>query len=226
MYGYRYYSSSGAAALLGFLAAVVSLIFLVLMVYWIISYIFSSIAYYKISKRRGYQRPWLAWIPFARNYLYGAIADDINIKRGKKTYFGWILLVLNLCSTGALAFLLGDLRAGGHIGMGGYIIGSPWSSLIGLATTVLYYIALSVIYRDYMRGQITLMLVLSIVFPFISPFVLFSIRNKPSVSCGEAAYGGFDGFGGYGGYQNYGGDQGGSRPGGYPGDHETRGPKE
>lgn len=35
MYGYRYYSSSGAAALLGFLAAVVSLIFLVLMVYWI-----------------------------------------------------------------------------------------------------------------------------------------------------------------------------------------------
>lgn len=95
MYGYRYYSSSGAAALLGFLAAVVSLIFLVLMVYWIISYIFSSIAYYKISKRRGYQRPWLAWIPFARNYLYGAIADDINIKRGKKTYFGWILLVLN-----------------------------------------------------------------------------------------------------------------------------------
>ncbi len=220
MHSYYYYGSSGAAALLGFLAAVVSLVFLALVVYWIISYIFSSIAYYKISRRRGYQRPWLAWIPFARDYLYGAIADDINIKRGKKTYFGWALLVLNLCSTGALAFLLGDLRAGGHIGMGGYIIGSPWGSLIGLATTVLYYIALSVIYRDYMWGQSTLMLVLSIVFPFISPFVLFFIRNKPSFSCGEV------GYGGYGGYQYYGGYQGGYRPGGYPGGDGAKGPKE
>lgn len=206
-FGHNYYGSGGAA-FLGFLAAIFSIVMLVFLIYWAISYVFNSIAYYQISKRRGYQRPWLAWIPFARDYLYGAIADDINIKCGKKTYFGWILLVMNLFATGSLAFLLGDMQRGGHIGMGGYVVGSPWGSLIGLATTVLYYLALSVIYRDYMRGQYTLMLVLSIVFPFISPFVLFSLRNKPSVSCGDPYYGYYQNYGGYQSYRDYRGQGG------------------
>lgn len=204
--GYHYYGGSEQAAILGYLLAFISIFMLILAVYAVISYIFSSIAYYQISKRRGYQKPWLAWIPFAREYLVGAIADDINIKCGKKTYFGWIYLGLSVLSSTSTMAVLRDLQ---RLSTGyGFSVGSPMTSLAGLAATIVYFLILYRIYKDYIPTQTTLMMVLSVIFSFITPFVLFAIRNRPSISCGQYGYQGPGGYNGYGGYGGYNGNQG------------------
>jgi len=41
----------------------------------IILYILESIAIYSFAKTHGNTKPWLAWIPYARSYLKGHIAD-------------------------------------------------------------------------------------------------------------------------------------------------------
>lgn len=44
------------------------------------SYIFRGVGLYTIAKRRGYQHAWLAFVPFARNYLQGQLSGNIKFK--------------------------------------------------------------------------------------------------------------------------------------------------
>ncbi len=62
----------------------------------ILFYILNAISYHTIAKNRGYDKPWLAWIPIANDYLKGAVADDINRRRGKASSFRVWLLVLSI----------------------------------------------------------------------------------------------------------------------------------
>lgn len=62
----------------------------------ILFYVLNAISYYSISKNRGYDKPWLAWIPVASDYLKGAVADDINRRKGKASSFRIWLLVLSI----------------------------------------------------------------------------------------------------------------------------------
>ena len=42
------------------------------------SYVLNSLAVYRIAKRRGLASPWIAWIPVAKRWTLGAIADEFD----------------------------------------------------------------------------------------------------------------------------------------------------
>ncbi len=65
-------------------------------IFGIVFYVFNALAYYSIAKNRGYNKPWLAWIPVAADYLKGAIADDIERRKGKISNFRIWMLILSI----------------------------------------------------------------------------------------------------------------------------------
>jgi hypothetical protein len=48
------------------------------MAFGVISYIFSSKGMYAIAKRRGIEKPWLAWVPVGNMWLLGCISDQFR----------------------------------------------------------------------------------------------------------------------------------------------------
>lgn len=55
--------------LLIFLGGAFLMIMFLLFIALLLSYIFGSIGLYTLAKRKGYDNPWLAWIPVANTYL-------------------------------------------------------------------------------------------------------------------------------------------------------------
>ncbi len=169
-------------------------------------YVIGAIAFYKIAKNRGYNKPWLAWIPIANDYLKGAIADDINYRGGKTTSLRlWLLIASIVTRLGSLIYagvqlastvsMLADTY-GAFTGAGGYdglfsqtsnatimlSLVSLLISALSIGYAVLYYIAMYRIYTDYVPRNAVLFLVLSIVFGVTEPFFVMSMRNKPAIS--------------------------------------------
>lgn len=62
----------------------------------LVFYILRSIGITTLARNRGMTNPWLIWIPVVGIFMTGAILDDINQKKGKKTYFRLILLIGNV----------------------------------------------------------------------------------------------------------------------------------
>lgn len=63
----------------------------------VLSYVFSSLAFYRFMKERNLKKAFRAWIPFAFYYTVGRVYDDINEKHGKTTNFATIMDVLAGC---------------------------------------------------------------------------------------------------------------------------------
>ncbi len=59
-------------------------------------YIMTSLSYYTIAKKRLVSKPWLAWIPLAREWLAGSIADEYAERNGHKRNWRTLLVVLKL----------------------------------------------------------------------------------------------------------------------------------
>lgn len=169
-------------------------------VVWLAFYIFEAIGLYTMSKRRGYQKAWLAFIPLVNSYVLGEIADNIGLCYGKKSYFRYLLLGSKLLSSAiSIATLLLLLPA--YFNMMGALIMfedsysvapylsdmvplmafSSFASLISLGYTVVSCISLYKIYQDYSAKSAVVFLVLSILFG-IGIFFVFALRNKPSAS--------------------------------------------
>lgn len=84
--------------------AVFALVFFAI---YLSGYILNGIAYTKLCKKRGRKHVYLAWIPFARYYLFGKVADEIDNDYGKRKGRGATLLVLSILTTiGVVAGLL------------------------------------------------------------------------------------------------------------------------
>ena len=62
-------------------------------------YIIGSIGLYSMANNTGMKNPWLAWIPVAREYLLGSLADRYNCtSRQKKTSFAiWLTVASVIC---------------------------------------------------------------------------------------------------------------------------------
>ena len=90
-YHYSYDSAENTAI------AVLSICLIVLVligVFALAAYILHSIGLYTIGKRIGYSIPWLAFIPFARDYMQGELAGEISLKTKKIKNPGvWNLVV-------------------------------------------------------------------------------------------------------------------------------------
>ena len=166
----------------------------------LLSYVLTALAIYTIAKRRGLNKPWLAWIPVVDVWLLGSLSDQYQyVVRGRNRSKRKSLLVL-----GILSFVLGiaviilaislltqlvlaamqgvseeyllDLIMGPLLSMLGMCL--PIAG-IGIAYTILYYMALYDVYKSLDPSNCVLYLVLSILIDDVTrPFFLFFNRNK------------------------------------------------
>ncbi len=83
---------------LGVILASATTIILIL----ITNYVLSSIGYMRIAARREIKNGWLAWVPVARNWTFGAVADNYDETNGIKRRFRVFLVVFAVIKTAIL----------------------------------------------------------------------------------------------------------------------------
>ena len=69
---------------------------LVLIAYSAFAYVMQAISLQTIARRRGIANPWLAWIPYATNWLFGAIVRDYDKRNGINRRWDKILLIMSI----------------------------------------------------------------------------------------------------------------------------------
>ncbi len=162
-----------------FVWAIVQTVIIVCVVLSVVMYVFQALGIYSIAKRRGIEYAWMAWIPVVNYYMFGKVADEYNARvDGKKTSYAWGLLIGSIVTL-VLALVM--------IPMAFTAIFAPvfWVGVavvyfvllaVSITMAVFQYIALYKIYKSTTESCVVL-LVLSILFSFIMPFVLFAVRN-------------------------------------------------
>lgn len=142
---------SSITAILG----TISLILIVTVIFLITLYLIKSIGLYVMAKKEGKDFAWLAFVPFGCLFTYGYIT-------GKTKIFG--------IEVEHPEFLLPALLV------------SSWLPYIGCMATILFILAyFAMLYRVYQTRTpnfATVLLILSIAVPILSPIILFAIRNK------------------------------------------------
>ena len=133
----------------------ISIILIITIVFLISLYLLKSIGLYTMAKKESKNFAWIAFIPFGCLFSYGLIT-------GKTKIFG--------IEIDHPEFLLPTL------------ILSSYLPYVGPLGTILFILAyFGILYRVYQTRTpnfATVLLILSIVVPVLSPIVLFAIRNK------------------------------------------------
>lgn len=126
----------------------------------IVFYVFSSLSYYTMANNRGIDNAWMAWIPIVNLWLKGQLVDDFVLMGEKRLDHASITLL-------ALSILSIALSSVNVLGTIIYICSWVYNLLFQYR-----------LYKLYKPESAILFLVLGIVFPIVTPFFLFSIRNN------------------------------------------------
>lgn len=78
------------------LMLVILVIYLCLFGLGIANYIMTSLSFYTIARRRQIANPWMAWLPFANDWLVGSITDDYDAQNGIKRKWRVVLLTMSI----------------------------------------------------------------------------------------------------------------------------------
>ena len=155
-------------------------------------YILRSIGTYTIAKRRGLKHAWFAWVPVADHYLLGCISDQYRyvVKGQNKNKRKWLLaldivfaavLIVTIVSFVGIVvnFAMGYMNENRMMArlLGTLSLYLPLLG-VGIAMSVLRYMALYDLYTSCDPGNKVLYLLLSIFVGVTEPFFVFFIRNK------------------------------------------------
>lgn len=199
-----YYDSSMEAAVADVMIVVLIVMMIVMLlalVYSLVTYILGSLGMYTIAKRRGIKNPWMAWIPVCDTYLLGTISDQYQyVAKAKVTNRRKIMLGLAIASMvlsvvdsafsyNASFSVMSNAFSGSYVDEEALMeqlmsatAGIGWIatliSVVSLALTVFRYIAYYDLYNSCNPNNGVLYLVLSILLSFLTPFLIFSCRNK------------------------------------------------
>ena len=174
------------------LAMITSILVTVLAVVGILSivmYIFSSLGFYTLAKRRGMRAAGLGWIPIGgTQWILGSLSDQYASLTGAKLRCSrhillWGELVLTAAAIPLLVFaiqLLTATLAGQDVTMQLMQLNGVQTllNLASIALSVMFYIALYKVYKSCDPKHAVLFLVLSIIFNVTMPFFVFACRNK------------------------------------------------
>ena len=126
MYEYNYPAGSSPDGLISVIMSVYLIILTLVLILALVSYIFHSVGLYTIGKRMGKEYPWLAFIPYARDYFQGELAGPIRLKNKEIKNPGIWNLVIPIISSvlagvfGVLIILVAGVGAAAQIaGAGG-----------------------------------------------------------------------------------------------------------
>ena len=166
-----------------FIVMMLVVYFIVIAGFGLVTHIFHALGLVAIARRRGIQRPNLAWLPvIGVSTIMGSIADDYDIvTQGVDRHLrSWLLGLSTLLV--ALEPVLIVLMFTGRI----YEQASPPLEFMvvlllmlaaGLPFTVLHYVALFKLYRSCQPSNSVAFLALSI-FLSITPFLIYVVRNR------------------------------------------------
>lgn len=175
--------------LLAMITSILVTILAVIGILAVITYIFSSLGFYTLAKRRGIRAPGLAWIPIGGvRWILGSLADQYASLTGSKLRCSrhillWGELVLTAAAIPLLVFaiqLLTATLAGQDVTMQLMQLNGVQTllNLASIALSVMFYIALYKVYKSCDPKHAVLFLVLSIIFNVTMPFFVFACRNK------------------------------------------------
>lgn len=165
----------------------------------IASYVLTALALYVIARRRGLNKPWLAWIPVVNCWILGSLSDQYHyVVKGENKCKRKVLLILNLINAviGLMITILGTVllvqiisgaaHGAGSAAMMEMVMG-PLVGMMGLclplvgvaiAILIIRYMALYDLYKSMDPSNCVLFLVLSILVSVTEPFFLFFNRDK------------------------------------------------
>lgn len=200
-YGYPIRHGLDQSRAITLLLTVYLIVIAVIIAVVLASYIFHSIGMYTIGKRMGREYAWLAFIPFARDYFHGNLADEIPLKNKSIKNPGiWKLVIPIIYSAVAGVLILFLIVAAVGAGAASGLNGGAFSGMMVFSTTliVLYIlvIILAVVYsavysvlrilidiqiyeRFTTRNMAVVHSVLSGIIPLYEAICFFVMRNKP-----------------------------------------------
>lgn len=195
-YGYESDVAAVGGAVVGIVFVIYVLLYLVLIAYSVVAYIFQSRGFYAVAKRRGFDKPWLAWIPYANLWLLGKIADDYCLKvekqktnYGKKIIGSWIgfgataiLFVISIVMIAVATGVSVGLGESGALPVGTvfFVVVPVYLLLIAasVVATVFQYIALYKYFKSCQPSRAVLYLLLSIFVGVVQPFFIYAIKDS------------------------------------------------
>ena len=197
-YTYEYnYPVSNSEGLVGVILSVYLIILTLILAFVLVSYIFHSVGLYTIGKRMWKEYPWLAFIPYARDYFQGELAGPIKLKNKEIKNPGIWNLVIPIISSvlagvfGVLIILVTGVGAAAQIsGAGGagiallFVIMLYTLLIVAVIAVQAAQMALKVlinkqILERFTAGNMGLVhAVLMIVVPLYEAICFFVMRNR------------------------------------------------
>lgn len=201
MRAYYHYSYNSADNMAIAILSICLIALVLVCIFALAAYILHSIGLYTIGKRIGYSIPWLAFIPFARDYMQGELAGEISLKTKKIKNPGVWNLVMPIISgvvfgifymlfllASGVGMMMDYQSSGGYGGLStGTIMGMIFFLIIWIIVIVLYSAVYQVlhilinkqIYCKFTTGNMAIAhAVLSSLVPLYEAICTFVIRNK------------------------------------------------
>lgn len=167
----------------------------------VVLYYLNAVGIYKMSVSAGIKNPWFSFIPFFDAIALGRLAEKYQKRNGEKSAkFSVILLVLKIVYelTAFVMVLLmmfglgnffviaikGILTADSSTAISSLAVLVPFFvsvliyGLLGIAYSVVYYVAMWRVFGIFDSKNATVYTVLSIFFSFLTPIFVFVLRNK------------------------------------------------
>ena len=168
-----------------------------LIAFSVVAYIFEAKGLYAVAKRRGFDKPWMAWIPMANTWLLGAVVDDYCIKIEKKEtsfrkkilgfkiaflaclmvfftlFFIFVFSMLLLENTNSEIYTILPAMAAILL-----VVVYIASLVMAVFYCVYTYIALYKFFRSCQPSKAVLYLLLSIFVGVVEPFFVYAVRNS------------------------------------------------
>lgn len=133
--------------------------FLILVVYLVVIYIINGIALQRIAEKLNIDNSFLAWIPIGNAYLLGKIAGD------ELDFFGFNVPSLSIVLP-VLSVAVGITSNIPYLGL-----------LVAIITFIVNVMTFNKIAKIFKPEQASMYTVLSVIFPFVSPFLFLSLSN-------------------------------------------------
>ena len=166
----------------------------------IVIYVFTSLSFYTIAKRRGIRNPWMAWVPVANCWIVGSISDQYRyVAKGETKNKRKVLLILNIASCVlAIAFLvlscvtifgLAQEAMTGFVdeealivsmlsSLGGVLVLALPMAAVAIAYYIIYHMALYDVFGSCEPNNKVIYLVVSIFIGIAGAIFLFICRGK------------------------------------------------
>ena len=159
-----------ASSLIFVLLAIV----LIALVIALVEYIITAFSLYKIAKRHGHSDPWMAWVPYASNYLFADLigkeirVGSMTIRNFPVWYVVYPFIITAISGVASIFSIIPFI---------GWIVGGLISfAVLGLSVVVQVYVTY-LFFKKYATEKATVYTVLSAVVPLAQPIILFIIRD-------------------------------------------------